>query len=784
MIFDFTLLPALLAQEQGGWLDSAGRILFILAFLAAVTVLPFVLGSMIARALRMRGYEWRIGLILFSIFLSVTVLGRSWDRELGRLKIPLGVDLKGGVILIYEVETESALADADAPDADAPPSIDMNALTQALTNRINPSGTKEIVIRPYGDRQVEIIIPEVDTEEVRNIKRQISTAGALEFRIVANERDHQDIIELARNQAADPDPARRIDRRVMQGREQVGLWAQAAKERLKASEVFGTTARNGSNGELIDFAALPRPPRGGRQKLEDFLAENGLESIDILVATNDGYNVTGSDLGVVSAGTDEYLQPCVNFRLRGAGIAKFRLLTTDNLPDTDATPPFYRHLGIMLDERLLSFPRLITTISDSGRITGDFPQEEVDFLVGILRAGRLPATLTKEPISENTIGSMLGDDTIQKGQTSIVVSLAAVLVFVAIYYQFAGIVACFALLTNLVMIVATMVLLNAPLTLPGLAGLVLTVGMSVDANVLIFERIREEMARGAAMRMAIRNGFAKATTTIVDANVTTLITAMVLYAIGTDQIRGFAVTLILGILMSMYTAIFCSRVIFDIAERRHWITQLRMMRILGTTHLDFIALQRVALIGSIVMVVIGVVAVVMRGRDIFDIDFNGGVSVTMVLQESMPPDEVRRRLDDHFGDSSPPIRCTVNTVGVEGRPDNSVYKIDAPLESTRELERAIQTTFRGPAGDSLLQAYRMDFNNVRSVTRTPEAAEAPPVSPRAEATPVEPAGDAPVPEGSGGAWPERLGRGTRSRWSGRAVASGRRCHVETPRFAL
>ncbi len=123
-----------------------------------------------------------------------------------------------------------------------------------------------------------------------------------------------------------------------------------------------------------------------------------------------------------------------------------------------------------------------------------------------------------------------------------------------------------------------MVLLNAPLTLPGLAGMVLTVGMSVDANVLIFERMREELQRGAALRMAIRNGFGRATTTIVDANVTTLITAMVLYAIGTDQIRGFAVTLILGIVMSMYTAIFCSRVVFDIAERRHWITELKMMK--------------------------------------------------------------------------------------------------------------------------------------------------------------------------------------------------------------
>ena len=188
---------------------------------------------------------------------------------------------------------------------------------------------------------------------------------------------------------------------------------------------------------------------------------------------NDGCDVTGDYLGMVAASTDEYLSPCVNFRLRGEGVGKFQLLTSSNLPDTDSTPPFYRHLGIILDERLISFPRLITTISDSGRITGNFTQDEVNFLVGILRAGKLPATLKKVPISENHIGSMLGDDTIQKGKTATVVSLIAVFVFMAIFYRFSGFVACAALAANLLYVFAIMILLNAPLTLPGLAGLVL-----------------------------------------------------------------------------------------------------------------------------------------------------------------------------------------------------------------------------------------------------------------------------------------------------------------------
>ena len=393
-----------------------------------------------------------------------------------------------------------------------PGAINMNDLVQALTNRINPSGTKEIVIRPYGERQVEIIIPEVETEEVEQIKREISTAGQLEFRIVANERDHDAIIQLARKQAEGPDRHQRrvVDPNRDEDEKMVGFWAEAAQEKLSAGEIGGTILRDAKTGQIVTLADLNQiqPIEGPDQKLEDYLEAIGLERLDILLATDD-VKVTGDNLGVVSASNDEYLNPCVNFRLKSTGATLFGSLTSRNRPDMDAQPPFYRHLGIMLDERLLSFPRLITTISDNGRITGNFTKEEVDFLVGILRAGRLPATLKKEPISENQIGSMLGDDTIRKGKVSIVISLIAVLVFVTIYYRFAGLVACTALLMNLLLIMAMLVLLNAPLTLPGLAGLVLTIGMSVDANVLIFERIREELARGAALRMAIRNGFAE-----------------------------------------------------------------------------------------------------------------------------------------------------------------------------------------------------------------------------------------------------------------------------------
>jgi SecD/SecF fusion protein len=329
-------------------------------------------------------------------------------------------------------------------------------------------------------------------------------------------------------------------------------------------------------------------------------------------------------------------------------------------------------------------------------------EDEVDFIIRILEAGSLPAALNPDPISEEVISSTLGHETIEKGKFAIGVSLIAVLVFMAIYYRFAGIIACLALLTNLLLVLGVMVLINAALTLPGLAGLVLTVGMSVDANVLIFERIREELSRGAALRMAIRNGFGRATTTIVDANITTLITGVVLYAIGTDQLRGFAVTLILGILMSMYTAIFCSRVIFDIAERRRWITQLNMSHVIGETNFDFIGKRYVAGGFSLLVIVLGLMGVWQRGAEILNIDFTGGTSVTMVLNDEskMPFTEVNSAIrQTELADK--------NLTVVERGTTSTRYTITSTAETVAEVQQLLGKVFAGK-----LKTYHIEVENL------------------------------------------------------------------------
>jgi SecD/SecF fusion protein len=279
-----------------------------------------------------------------------------------------------------------------------------------------------------------------------------------------------------------------------------------------------------------------------------------------------------------------------------------------------------------------------------------------------------------------------------------------------------------------------MISFRAAVTLPGLAGLVLTVGMSVDANVLIFERLREELDRGSALRMAIRNGFGRATTTIVDANLTTLITAIVLYAIGTDQIRGFAVTLILGILMSMFTAIFCSRVVFDLFERKRRLTSLSMMRMLGETNIDFLARRKIAGVISVLVIAVGLVAVGIRGKQIFDIDFVGGTSVTMILKQPADSDEIRSKLDEEFEDvrvEGSSVQCSVNRVDVVGQPENTVWKIDTSLAEVGQLQSILQNAFP-------VAYYSMDFGDLKE-TRTVA-----PVADKKEATASKM--EEPVPE--------------------------------------
>ncbi len=358
----------------------------------------------------------------------------------------------------------------------------------------------------------------------------------------------------------------------------------------------------------------------------------------------------------------------VSFKLDAIGAGYFGDLTTNNLK---------HQMAILLDDKAISAPRIQSAIFDSGEITlgsgGSRPIElirkEADTLVQILEAGSLPATLQKDPISVQRISPDLGEDNIKAGTRSAVYALIAVIAFMLVYYTITGVFADLALMVNLLLVLAVMAFIGGTFTLPGIAALVLTLGMAVDANVLINERIREEIHKGASLWMAVRQGYDKVFWTIFDANLTTSLTSIVLIYVGSEEVRGFGITLLIGLVIHMFTALFVTRTLMmaaikwgvlraiddhSIAEylreiltltwlrRGHW----PFMRVITITNFDWIGKRHIFWVVSAVITIAGIAAFVVRGEDKYDIEFRGGTQVTFQLKEGikMPVDEVRKRV--------------------------------------------------------------------------------------------------------------------------------------------
>ncbi|MEM6330702.1 MAG: protein translocase subunit SecD [Planctomycetota bacterium] len=630
----------------------------------ATVIVPIVLGNWLGNTLRMPEHSWKLATIL------VTFAAAALSIGLGDFN--LGPDLAGGTTLIYELEDASQIVEDNADAGQAQPeqntekrSVSLRQMCDAIKLRVDPAGQKEVVIRPYG-KAIEVIIPRTSDDDREFVKRQITDLGQLEFRITANPGWREDRGLIERALAAPPS-----QKLIKIGENAAGRWVP-----FREKEIAG------------DSRVVIRQTPTGPEALVKF----------------DSYNVTGDYLTNASKGFDKG-RPIVEFQFNAKGAERFKRFTGKNLPRPGS--PAQRQLGILLNSELISAPNINEQIGGRGQISGgSMKEDEVDYVVDILNAGSLPAALNQTPLSETSVSPTLGKKAVEQASYAITVSLVAVLLFMVVYYRFAGVVACLALAANLLLVLGLMVMMGAAFTLPGMAGLVLTVGMSVDANVLIFERIREELARGAAMRMAIRNGFGRATTTIVDANVTTLIAGVVLYSVGTDTIKGFAVTLVLGVLMSMYTAIFCSRVIFDIAERRRWIKRLSFMSLVRKTSIDFLGKRRLAAAASIALIAVGLASVVGRGQGILSIDFTGGTSVTMALTKdnAMP-----------FGDVDAALRGTIlaekELLVVKQGDTGTRYTINSNLaageegegsDADRDIVAETQAIIAGVFGDKLL----------------------------------------------------------------------------------
>ncbi|WP_298859541.1 protein translocase subunit SecD [uncultured Gimesia sp.] len=669
---------ALLAEEVTEKATSQVSGWFIIAILVVVFVLPFILGALIANALKMKDFSRKIGLVLFTAVIASTPFvwqiasGHDW-----RDAIRLGIDLAGGSNMVFEVDegkSEKELSNEV-----------MDQMVGAIGRRINPSGTEEVTVRKVGQNRIEVIVPGADSDDVQRIKSLITRLGSLEFDIVANRRDHATLVSRALE-------APGKDIRDGEGRV-IASWREVNNDEPFSQDdqmvVRPITRKDGTPGE----------------------------EVLVIIEPNEDRRVTGKYLVRARQSTDQNGTPAVSFTFNARGGNLFSQLTSKNRPSKDG---FHRHLAVLLDGKVQSAPRLITTIGAEGQITGRFTQKEISDLLNVLNAGALEVPLKPEPVSEFSISPLLGSDVQEKGKQAILIAAIAVIFFMLIYYRFAGLVANICLTLNLLLVMGTMSFINATFTLPGLAGLVLTIGMAVDANVLIFERIREEKARGSSLRMAINNGFARAFTTIIDANLTTLIVAVVLYIIGTDQVRGFAVTLFIGIVMSMFTALYVGRIIFDIFERKRWISDLKMMSIVGHTSIDFIGKKMVAAMFSIALIVIGMGVVITRAEENLDIDFTGGTMVTFEFEDKQDIDAIRGLLQKEFGNSLTLEQLQLsNDPGSDGRyfrlrtTLNDADKGEEDVKATDSIRDKLNKTFKDSA--QKLRKVTMSFGEIKKL---------------------------------------------------------------------
>ncbi|MBK0327161.1 protein translocase subunit SecD [Rhodobacteraceae bacterium F11138] len=482
----------------------------------------------------------------------------EWPNWMPSALVNLGLDLRGGAHLLAEVQVQDVYANRmqamwpEIRDALRPERATIGTI------RLQPSDSEEIRVRisqPEGMARA--------LQVVRELARPIQTltgAGSTDIEV----RGEGDVLIVtlseAEKLASDDRTVRQsleiIRRRIdevgtreptiqRQGKDRILIQVPGIGSASELKEIIGTTAQLTFN-PVVGRASDPDANPGVGNKIVPSLDEEGvyytLESAAV---------VTGEELVDAQPAYDQNGRPAVNFRFNTSGARKFGDYTAENIGS-----PF----AIVLDDEVISAPVIQSHIpGGSGIITGNFTVEESTHLAVLLRAGALPAGL--EFLEERTIGPELGQDSIEAGRIATTVAFAAVLVFMALSYGLFGIFANIALLINVGLIFGLLSLIGATLTLPGIAGIVLTVGMAVDANVLVFERIREELKTSRGPARAIELGYEKALSAIVDANITTFITAVILFAMGSGPVRGFAITLGLGIMTSVFTAIYVTRLL-------------------------------------------------------------------------------------------------------------------------------------------------------------------------------------------------------------------------------
>jgi SecD/SecF fusion protein len=498
-------------------------------------------------------FKWKVLTIILVIGASIFFVYPPQE------KVHLGLDLKGGMYLLLDVETEKIPSEFREGAVDR--------AVEIIQNRIDQFGVREPLITKQGDTQIVVQLPGLtDQDRAREI---VAKTAHLEFKLVSDDEN------------------------------------------------------------IIKDSLAGNPPEGFEVKE---LKDTNRIAETLVLKTEPV--LTGDRLTNATVGFDSYGSAVVDIQFDKEGAKAFDIVTFRNIG---------KRLAIVLDGKVHSAPVIRDRIPNGqGQISGNFPVDEASDLALVLNAGALPAPV--KIVQERTVGPTLGKDSIRSGVTAATGGAALVIVFMMIYYMFPGMISSVAVLLNLVILMGVMARSGASLTLPGIAGIILTMGMAVDANVLINERIREEKKLGKAIRSVIAAGYHKAFSAILDSNVTTILAALILLWFGSGPIRGFAVTLAIGLGASMFTSLVVTRVIFDFLTRDRKQVSLNMLKGIPEPKVNWMSKRFASYLLSGVLVAGAIVAIVVQGPNRLGLDFTGGTVEEVHLKEAVHLADIRSAL--------------------------------------------------------------------------------------------------------------------------------------------
>lgn len=483
-------------------------------------------------------------------------------------KLQLGLDLRGGVAFVLEVDPSVASADGQQAREEK-----LNKAVEIIGNRINGLGVVEPIIRPLGQNRIEVQLPGVSTKDNPEVVNSLKKPARLDFRIVH--------ATMAPPQEAPP-----------------------------GYEAMTLDQESGKNGETYSEQLYVK-------RIPEMTGEGVADSYPTM---------------------DEFGRFRIILKFTEEGRKKFAQVTKEIADEGQRTGRRAR-LAIVLDGKLYSAPGVEKEIdSDSAEISGSFSQREAIDLANVLNN---PLDLPLQIKEQHEVDASLGEDAIASGVKATIIGTVAVAAFMITFYATGGVVAVLSLLVNLVIIFGVMASIGATLTLPGLAGIVLTIGMAVDANILIFERMREELALGKSLSSANQGGFDKALSTIMDAHLVQLIICGIMIWLGTGPIKGFGFTLLIGVLSTLFSVLLTGHMIMEVLVDSRFLKRITMRRMLKDLNVDFVKYGKPAAIGSVLLVVVSIAYVIHQGDRIYGIDFAGGDQVTARFAQKLEVAKIR-----------------------------------------------------------------------------------------------------------------------------------------------